>query len=174
MPGSASERHQRPLAAAPIHRLRLSLGAPDGARSVPTPAGGWPVLLGQVEGVVWGPFLGLEGPGFEKAWYVVALDAPLAGDFDPFHTLHRQPVAAPVHRVLLRPDLADEPVPEAIRALPDDPLGAALAADEPTRVSVYAGLDDRALPERVSLADLKDGSPRWLCAAWAVRLANCS
>ena len=123
---------------------------------------------------MWGPFLGLEGPGFEKAWYVVALDTPLAPDFDPFHTSHRQPSTAPVAHVLLRPDLAEEPLPDAIRALPADVLGAALQANEPARVSVYVGLDAEALPERVSLAALKDGTPRWLCAAWAERLATCS
>jgi hypothetical protein len=155
-------------------RLRLSLAAPDGARSVPTPAGGWPVLDGRVETMVPGPFLGLEGPGFEKAWYVVALDAPLAPDFDPFHTLHKLPLAAPVTRVLLRPDLAGAPMPEAIRALPADVLGAALENDGHTRASVYVGLAAAAVPERLSLAALKDGPLRWLCAAWVEVLATCS
>src|SRR3982751_1068046 len=113
MPGHAADQKSQPATGARIGRLRLTLGAPDGARSVPTPTGGWPVLVGQVERTVQGPFLGLEGPGFEKLWYVVALDSPLASDFDPFHTLHRQPLTAPVVRVLLRPDLAEEPSPNA-------------------------------------------------------------
>jgi hypothetical protein len=127
-----------------------------------------------VVGAVPGPFLGLEGPGFEKAWYVVVLDAPLPAAFDPFHTLHGQLSGAPVARVLLRPDLAEEPSPEALRALPADVIGAALEADGRAPVSVYVGLDGEAVPERLSLAALKAGSLRWVCAAWAERLANCS
>jgi hypothetical protein len=141
---------------------------------VPTPAGGWPVLDGQVVATVPGPFLGLEGPGFEKVWYVVALEAALPADFDPFFTLHGQLAAAPVERVLLRPDLAAEPAPDALRALPHDVIETALEREGRARVSVYVGLDTGALPERLSLAGLRDGTPRWLCAAWAELLANCS
>ena len=171
---AAGPRTERPgMTAAVGQRLRLALGAPDGARSVPTPAGGWPVVDGRVVATVPGPFLGLEGPGFEKAWYVVALDAPLAADFDPLHTLHGQP-AAPATQVLLRPDLVDPPPPAEVRALPADVIGAALAADGRARVSVYVGRAAGALPERLSLAALKEGPLRWVCAAWAERLANCS
>ncbi|HLH25850.1 MAG TPA: hypothetical protein VK066_25305 [Chloroflexota bacterium] len=155
-------------------RVRLALGAPDGARGGPRPAGGWPVLDGRVEGTVPGPFLGLEGPGFEKTWYVVALDAPLPAGFDPFHTLDAHPLTAPVGRVLLRPDLVEPPPPDEIRALPADVIGAALAAAGRARVSVYVGLDAGAVPARLSLGALKDGPIRWLCAAWAEFLPNCS
>ncbi|HEY7065668.1 MAG TPA: hypothetical protein VII06_29605 [Chloroflexota bacterium] len=72
---------------APVgRRLRVALGAPEGASRVPTPAGGWPVVEGEVVGAVLGPFLGLDGPGFEKAWYVLDLATLLPEDFDPFYT----------------------------------------------------------------------------------------
>jgi hypothetical protein len=147
-------------------QLRLSLGAPDGARGIPTPPVGWPELDGRVTSLVRGPFLGLEGPGFEKTWYDVELETALPADFDPFYTLHERSPGQPVTRVLLRPDLADPLPPTEIRALPDDVIGMMLGTRTRARVSVYVGLAPGADLGRLTLAALKDGPLRWVCAAW--------
>jgi hypothetical protein len=146
-------------------RLRLTLGAPDGARGVVRPPGGWPLLDGEVTETVRGPFLGLEGPGYEKIWYVVRLDTPLPAHFDPLHTL-RVPLEGPTTHVLLRPDLVDPPPPDELRVLPDDVIGAALAQDGRARVSLYAGANPASLPDPLTLAALRAGPLRWLCSAW--------
>ncbi|HEY7065667.1 MAG TPA: hypothetical protein VII06_29600 [Chloroflexota bacterium] len=60
-------------------------------------------------------------------------------------------------------------------ALPPDVIGAALDVEGRAAVSVYAGLGaDAALPDRISLADLKAGRLRWVCAARAELLPICS
>ena len=65
---------------------------------MPTPAAGWPVVEGQIVGTVLGPFLGLDGPKFEKPWYVLDLATQLPEDFDPFYTQRQPGASAPPSR----------------------------------------------------------------------------
>lgn len=128
-------------------RVKLKLLDPDGEHAFKPPAGGWPLVEGELIAAV----PALHG----KLWYLMKLDKPLSPGFNPLHSdLPEMFQTIPIWYLLLSP----EPNIPTID-VPPDYVGDRLNNGQTAMVGVSVAGASKRLPKAILMDDVPSRFP---------------